>query len=822
MPRTYTTAQFNAQAAKEYEFHARVDVQDADGVWRDFSQLGGYDWLKGAQWVDSIDTPAMEGVISFLREHYAGGSIYSLAPYMVQSALNTTTNFVSSPAVKGGRGIQAFVCYTAPGVGPTPADWIEVFNGYIHDPQWGGDEGLVGCQVRDLGGFLMAQWTEAEVEYSDAIGQPFEVVLQAILDANPSAKLGPIALYTPVSPGANLRKVKVPKKPVLLALRDLANQIGWDCKFRYDAANQFRLTFFDPGRTKTVPDYILPESQYLAVESMNWPTDDIRNKIKATAFDGVTGAALTSIAEDPASQDEFGLHFMGVDEGATTAIDSQAELDVMTAAMLSDLSRPFATARIRAPFFWIAQTGDLIGVPGNGVEFDTQQNLAVVQIDHVIDEDGSSALLMREQVAGAYKTWLQKENPTSPPAQPPTVTARYTTDSTWLLADPFITPTSPTGEKVSLNYKDDGYYGVDLWLCISATDFTRRWVDSGTELGPTDFWTDGVGSYVLATYALIPGVPFVLQFQAIGQRSGLLSQWVSLTLEYQAPLIQAASLALIPSPFRLHLIVTAGQRMQSVAYQIRNTATPGGGTLLASGYINVATGSTVTQDFALTLLQIPIAWWAHLTPVSAPGAPIGAAVGPTIIVLEGTSYLAPTFADLDAEMLVSVAPPNVPSARVIANTTTVAFDFTVAGVATPYVPDAGITPLKLAARLRTATIQYPFGNGATMGIAGDWLAANPDVDGTALRWKVRALDAARAQTTVTATFSVKKVRESDGALIDMVTGVLSITGASEASGSATGWAVPGFLQGDEIIVTLESITPGTAVSLLFTLTVEKV
>lgn len=135
-------------------------------------------------------------------------------------------------------------------------------------------------------------------------------------------------------------------------------------------------------------------------------------------------------------------------------------------------------------------------------------------------------------------------------------------------------------------------------------------------------------------------------------------------------------------------------------------------------------------------------------------------------------------------------------------------------------------PIDVTTLIPNPTIQYPFGNGITMGAAGDWLAASPDFNGNALRWKARFLNAARAQVTGNVTFSVKKVRESDGALIDMVGGVLSIVGDDENAengGSASGWAVPGFSADDEIIVTLESLTnPNSATSLLFTLTVVKV
>jgi hypothetical protein len=121
------------------------------------------------------------------------------------------------------------------------------------------------------------------------------------------------------------------------------------------------------------------------------------------------------------------------------------------------------------------------------------------------------------------------------------------------------------------------------------------------------------------------------------------------------------------------------------------------------------------------------------------------------------------------------------------------------------------------------TIQFPFGNGSTMGAAGDFLVVSTGWPATALRWKVRAIKGDRSQVATDATFSVKKILETDGSLVDMVGGTLDLTGGnSEAGGSASGWADPDVVENDEIVVTLESLTNANgATSLLFTLTVDK-
>ena len=101
------------------------------------------------------------------------------------------------------------------------------------------------------------------------------------------------------------------------------------------------------------------------------------------------------------------------------------------------------------------------------------------------------------------------------------------------------------------------------------------------------------------------------------------------------------------------------------------------------------------------------------------------------------------------------------------------------------------------------------------------MAASPSFPFSSIKLKVRALKSDRTQANIDATFTVKKVRESDGALIDMVGGVLTMAGVSEATFDASTWAVPDGVADDEIIVTLETMTNANSVtSLLATLAVE--
>lgn len=76
-----------------------------------------------------------------------------------------------------------------------------------------------------------------------------EYVIQQLLnDTTVNSGLGAISLYTPVSPGWQIRPYRQERTRLLEALRALAIQIGWEVRYRYDASNLHRLTFFEPPR----------------------------------------------------------------------------------------------------------------------------------------------------------------------------------------------------------------------------------------------------------------------------------------------------------------------------------------------------------------------------------------------------------------------------------------------------------------------------------------------------------------------------------------------------------------------------------------------
>jgi hypothetical protein len=522
VPRSFTSTQRTQLAASHYRVWTKVEV-DAGSGWVDFTSLGGYDWFVSAEWTDSIDAPVMEGSITFAREHGA----LSLAPYVAGSSLNA-----GGPAIDGGAGIRLSVAHMAPGATPSSGDYVEVFLGYIDTPEWGGrDDGEVKCSVRDIGGHLISQWTEAPTIYPAAT---IEATLQAILDANPNVKLGPLTLQVPVSPVVNLSAFTLPVKPVLLAMRDIADQIGWTVKFRYNAAGDFLITFFEPDRIKAIPDYTLGPDEYEEVPDFQVPTDDVRNVVEIAYVDS-GGANRVYRTTDSTSIAQYGPRFISIAD--TPNIDTPDEAEKMGLAVLADLKLPYATQEVVVPtIFWIVQTGDLIGFPQNTSLYDatylspaTTLNLGVVRFVHRLTLQGEETqITCRQQVAGGIKTWIAKGG-AQVDAKAPVVSLVSITQPTALAADITIGVQTFFGELATVAVSDT--LGINWQLVVTTGDPTPRAVASGTEIGPTDWFLNGTTyRQFFSGYVLDPVITKYISVQATGTTSGLASPWTVITL----------------------------------------------------------------------------------------------------------------------------------------------------------------------------------------------------------------------------------------------------------------------------------------------------
>lgn len=315
--RTISAGDIANLGTTQVDHHLRVEIQNASGVWVDFSTLASRDWVDGVSIeCETLDQPVASASIALRRS--AQG--VSLAPLFATSAANTP-----QPALDLGRRVRISVSSRLKGV---PASYKELFRGRVDAIGWEQDPMVVECS--DEGAWLMDLQIESEREYVTlqltstnfvtittgansivlASGDPrvlkgglkvgdtialtnmpdaannktvtvaslsattvgtaeslvvnavasalpvlnrqstsIESVMQLIMDDNTvNAGLGSIALYTPVSPNWQVRAFRQDRKKLLEALRDLALQIGWEVRYRYDSTDAHRLTFFRPPR----------------------------------------------------------------------------------------------------------------------------------------------------------------------------------------------------------------------------------------------------------------------------------------------------------------------------------------------------------------------------------------------------------------------------------------------------------------------------------------------------------------------------------------------------------------------------------------------
>lgn len=894
MPLTFSFAERATLAGETVVHYTRVLVEGPDGAMVDMNStdLGGFDWFVRARWRKSIDTPTMSGSVTFAREHLA----MSLSPYVAASTLNST-NSLFQPFIAGGRLISIEVATMPLGVAPDIPDFRQVFAGVLANPSFGGrDAGEVTCAMADLGSLLMQQTTQDDADFSDDVaGLPLETVMQAVLDANPNSKLGTVVLYTPASPGVNRRKITVPRgKPILLALRELAESIGWTVRYAYDAAGQFRLTFYEPDRTKTIADYSLTPDEFQDITDFEIPTDDVRNILEIGFVDRTTGIPGVYRYENQASIDQYGERYARSQEGTDSPVDSLAEATLMGDAMGADLSIPYARQRVHVPvFFWPADLGDLIDFAPPGLIYDSSQKQAIVEAEFALEKEaGWVELLTSEQVLGAYRIWQRKISDAPPPVAP-TIAYRVIQGSPAITADVELTPTTQTPELLGVFVQVEG--GATWTLVVSGVDATPLGVQPGTVIDPTTAWFyDASGptfAHLLDDVALDPNIPTRMYAQAVGLTSKLMSAWIPIVLSAQnMPAIQAAQIAffesdpLVPASAQLNFSVTSGKLVASIKIEINTADVWTGGPYLTTLYYNLAPNTTLSDLFASITLVRQAAYFMRVTPYSGPlvaGLPSGTP-GASVIASTFAPFRAASQAQVDvveadtatnttaiaaqnaAQVLVSAVPAGgvFPGARQVADSPTVAFDFGVAGAAQAYVPllgigtpqlgslavttakvaDGNVTPAKLAAGATTpgaattyrgdgtwqnefGTIQFPFGNGTTMGAAGDWLVAAPDYPWDIVGWSLQALDVNGDDVAIDAAFTVKKNPWGAGAQSTLVAaGVNSprLVTQAENSGGVAGWTATSGVAKERIRAILASITPGTATSLLLTITVKKV
>ena len=275
------------------------------------------------------------------------------------------------------------------------------------EPSWPASPTAGTTTVSDNGGTWKCVSTTTQV------GTPMETQIQMMLDD--VMGVGTWTLNTPTSPLFEMNSYNQQEESLLSAISKVADLKGWDLRWLWSDDDAFELMLIDPRRDNTTSSYMIPASKYRPISSWKRDLDWLKNKIKCSAYDqGTLDASgnptlITSIKQDDDSIAEWGgiERYMGIAEGAGGPISTQAQLDTMCEAVLSDLSQPPVDVTVALEFTWWLQLHDMVTLGADGQVFDADALLAISTIKHSGQQGGASVteLGLRGKPASKHAGW---------------------------------------------------------------------------------------------------------------------------------------------------------------------------------------------------------------------------------------------------------------------------------------------------------------------------------------------------------------------------------------------------------------------------------
>lgn len=380
----------------------RVKVKNGSGTYVDLTS-----WVESVDWDHDQDMPVSGCTITFSR---ALGTIQSLAPFRSDSTLNRLDDNVTySPLLDLTRSTTIEVATTAPGASILSGDYKMLFVGTISINSSANNPVVV--TGRDLGGQLVDDWVQVETAYGSGPGIALETVMQTVLNDWAAG----VSLYTPTSPSYLISPAfRNQRQSVMDALLVLAQLPGWDIRYKWDSGTSaFRLTLYQPDRTKTIPDYTLGSADYIGISTLDLELTDVRNLL-ILSYPTVTGVRATATVSDATSIIRYGgpsarPRFLYIQEPDNSPVNTSGEAATLLAAALADLKDPKAQVEAELPFFWPVELGDLLRFKANGIHFDTDQDWAVVSIKHSLSRNHHRTILrLRGKPAGQYINWIER------------------------------------------------------------------------------------------------------------------------------------------------------------------------------------------------------------------------------------------------------------------------------------------------------------------------------------------------------------------------------------------------------------------------------
>jgi hypothetical protein len=382
---------------------------DGAGTYLNLCDYLSTDWVDTIDREENVDSPVATLNVRLKR---AFESI-SIAPLVLASAANVRSGPGGSyvPLLDAHRAVRFYTATVGEEETPAAGDWQLVFQGRIDSISHESEQLTLAC--RDTGGELQDTFIETHNVYGTSGGQEVQTAMQNILNAHVTSAP---TLYVPTSPSWNILEYLQDKEPVLEALRKLAQQLGWEVRYRWDSGTSaFRLTFHGPivgqppatDRTISVPQQTFTPSQWIAMQRLAIDKTNVRNRIRVVY--STAGVRASYLASDATSTTRYGPRFMEIAEEATSSIDSAAEAQTMADAILLDLKDPSVEWQVDVGYYYAAQLGDFYRFTGDSDTFDGNLDVAVVSIRDSFSQGGiaSTSFLCRGKPSAGYRRWLE-------------------------------------------------------------------------------------------------------------------------------------------------------------------------------------------------------------------------------------------------------------------------------------------------------------------------------------------------------------------------------------------------------------------------------
>jgi hypothetical protein len=412
---------------------AKVEVdRTGSGDWVDLTNFLGWNWVKSVEFGASLDTPVMDAIVQL----HTRREKQSLSPFMTKAAANLgpTDGAGSSILLQLYRSIRISTAWGSPGQGTPPAS---AFTTYFDDATiedvdithrtlrlrcLGPGGALSMARIKDpdqQGGTVGAKPISSGYSVPPPNAQIEDVIQQLLTNWG-----GGVTLYseagtggTPFaegdSPGWAIKLFEQQRMSLAQALKTLADQIGYDLRYRYHAntdAVQFVLS--NPDRSKSTPDHIFAAPrEYISITQMPWKRNMIRNELLINWVDK-GGITQSSEYESSASRDKYGALPWTISRDESSQLDTQSEVDSFGNAAIGDCAEPNLPAVVAVPYFPFAQLADYYRVEPDNVIFDTNLDGGVTQFRHVIGGNNvgrTTLTLMGKPASRTTATWVAKQ-----------------------------------------------------------------------------------------------------------------------------------------------------------------------------------------------------------------------------------------------------------------------------------------------------------------------------------------------------------------------------------------------------------------------------